>query len=315
MMSFEEFVKEITVGIKKELTGDYEIEVHERLNINSITQRLLSIRKSDRQISSAIYLDEIYGEYTKAPGNRLAAITDSIIRQLRQSDEIRDSMADLAEGMDKYQNVKDKILFKLVNTKDNLKLLEQIPHIPYLDLSVVFFICLSITEKAGMATALIRNEHAQCWNISEEELYREAEKNTPKVLPVEFKPLWEVIADMNNDIIKQDFTVSGMEIGMPQQSLGMPELYMLSNNMGIHGASVILYPDVLKTYAEHFHTNLIVLPSSTHEALLLPCDDVEEADGLSELVKCINETQVPREDWLSDHAYIYHYQENRLTMA
>lgn len=316
MMSFKEFVKEITVSVQKELTKDYEIDVQEKLNVNAISQLMLNIRRSDRKIGTAVYLDEIYEEYTKAPEpDCMAAITDRIIRKLGQPDEIMDKVAGLAEGIENYQNVKDKILFKLVNTKDNLKLLEQVPHIPYLDLSVVFFICLSITEKAGMTTALIRNEYAQCWNITAEELYQEAEKNTPEVLPVEFKSLLETLFDISKDLTNQGLPISETDIGMALQVSGTPELYVLSNDMGMHGASVILYPDILKKYAEHFHSNLIVLPSSSHEVLLLPCEDVEEADKMSELVKRINETQVPREDWLSDHVYIYHYQENRLSIA
>ena len=48
--------------------------------------------------------------------------------------------------------------------------------------------------------------------------------------------------------------------------------YVLSNRSGVNGAACLLYEDVLKNFADGVEKNLIILPSSIHEVLLLPDD-------------------------------------------
>lgn len=85
----------------------------------------------------------------------------------------------LAMGLGDYGYVKYRILYKLVNTKDNQDLLMQIPHIPYLDLSIVFYIAVAETGEGHM-TALVNNQHTKFWNVTVDELYQAAAKNTPE---------------------------------------------------------------------------------------------------------------------------------------
>ncbi|MBQ1392809.1 MAG: hypothetical protein IIY81_04595, partial [Lachnospiraceae bacterium] len=68
-----------------------------------------------------------------------------------------------------FENIRDKVVFKLINTKANKKLLRDIPHIDFLDLSIVFY-CMFDNEYLGSATALIHNIHVNMWEITVEEL-------------------------------------------------------------------------------------------------------------------------------------------------
>lgn len=58
-------------------------------------------------------------------------------------------------------------------------------------------------------------------------------------------------------------------------------LYTLTNTLEWNGASALLYPDVLETYANQYGCDWLIIPSSVHEVLLSP-DEV-----------------------LSDHPYLY----------
>ena len=93
------------------------------------------------------------------------------------------------------------------------------------------------------------------------------------------------------------------------------KLYLLTNQRGYNGAATILYEGVLEKFAEEVGKDLILLPSSVHEVLLLPDGGYSDYEALSALVQAVNETQVRREEWLSDHVYRYLKEEDRIIAA
>ena len=92
-------------------------------------------------------------------------------------------------------------------------------------------------------------------------------------------------------------------------------MYFLSNQAYFHGAAAVLYEGVLKKIADQIDSDLIVLPSSTHEVLLIPSRLWPDADGFAELIQDINQTQVEEEEWLSDHPYRYLRETDQLVAA
>ena len=97
--------------------------------------------------------------------------------------------------------------------------------------------------------------------------------------------------------------------GLRQEPSG---LSVLSNREGFHGAAAILYPGELKRAADQLQNDLVVLPSSIHEVLLLPDDPGQDYGMLTRLVQEINRNEVEQEEWLSDHPYRYLRKEDRL---
>ena len=73
----------------------------------------------------------------------------------------------------------------------------------------------------------------------------------------------------------------------------------------MNGASCILYEGVLAEFAERMGSDVIILPSSIHEAILLPDKDEMDYSDMRDMVKSINESEVPDEDILSDQVYRY----------
>ena len=59
--------------------------------------------------------------------------------------------------------------------------------------------------------------------------------------------------------------------------------------------------------------DILILPSSIHEVLLLPDDDPLSYDELGHLVTHINQTEVVAEDRLSNQVYLYSRKEDRIT--
>lgn len=82
------------------------------------------------------------------------------------------------------------------------------------------------------------------------------------------------------------------------------------------GATVLLYDDILKELSDLFEKDLIILPSSIHEVLILAADenDRQNLDHYTAMVKEVNASQLQDEEILSDHAYYYCRHSHLLTM-
>lgn len=95
-----------------------------------------------------------------------------------------------------------------------------------------------------------------------------------------------------------------------------PPLYVLTNTYRTNGATVLLYDDILKELSDLFEKDLIILPSSIHEVLILAADenDGQNLDHYTAMVKEVNASQLQDEEILSDHAYYYCRHSHLLTM-
>ncbi len=149
------------------------------------------------------------------------------------------------------------------------------------------------------------------WNITVDDLYEAAKKNTPEKLPYQLDSVLTVL----NELSDGEKEIPMEILGETEQPVGMEPLYLLSNETKLDGAAVILYPGILKQCAEKIGGNLVVFPSSTHEVLLLHEYDGMDFQGLSSMVRDINETEVLETEILSNHVYYYHCEEDRIEIA
>ena len=81
--------------------------------------------------------------------------------------------------------------------------------------------------------------------------------------------------------------------------------YVLTNKDKMFGASAMLYTEQMKRLAYRLQSDLLILPSSVHEVLLLPDDHDREYDFYRQMVQEVNATQVDPEEILSDSLYRY----------
>lgn len=71
-----------------------------------------------------------------------------------------------------------------------------------------------------------------------------------------------------------------------------------------HGAAAILDKRATETVSRFFGNRFMVLPSSIHEVLCVPCGMMETSE-LREMVSIINRTDVPAQDRLSDNVFVF----------
>ena len=87
--------------------------------------------------------------------------------------------------------------------------------------------------------------------------------------------------------------------------VGPCPFHVLTTESGVYGAAALLYTDQIEKMAGENERDIIILPSSVHELLLLVGDGSYDYHELSLMVRGINESVVEREDRLSSCVYLY----------
>lgn len=291
-MEFTNFATLVQREVEKRAGENYRVKLNDVMKNNGVVLRGITLMQDDSNISPTIYLNPYYDAYENGD-TTLGTVIDEVIDTYERN-KINRSI-DMKFFLN-YETVRSRIIFKLINTEKNRELLRDVPYIPFHDLSIVFQ-CLVSEERFGNASILIHNVHLQLWKVNARELYECALENTPLLQGYE-------LADMNT-VLEEMKALGGIddeEIEDMQQEVPM---YVLSNKSRINGASCILYKDILKDFAMVVDKDLYVLPSSIHEVILLPSDGTQESEQLKEMVREINQSQVEKEEVLSDSVYYY----------
>lgn len=286
-------------------TGDcYKVRLDDVRKNNGVVLKGLTVTQDDSNISPTIYLNSYYEEYIRGRATLINVVNDVIDtyhrNKVNQSVDMRYFL--------NYESVKRRIIYKLVNTEKNRELLEDVPHIEFLDLSIIFQ-CLVTQEEFGRASILIHNVHLKLWDVSVEALYQSAKENTQQLQEYEIKGMTEVLHEIMSSA--EALENSAREDCTSDFSSSVP-MYVLSNKSRVEGAACMLYPNLIRDFAEAIQSSFYIIPSSIHELLLLPTKHLEESQEIKNMIREINDTQVHAEEILSYSLYLYDKEEQRI---
>ena len=92
-------------------------------------------------------------------------------------------------------------------------------------------------------------------------------------------------------------------------------MFVLSNTGNHNGAAAVCYKDVLERFSQKIKDDLVVLPSSVHEIMLLPLQKSNNIESLREMVCDVNRTMLDQSEFLSDNVYLYSRNDRQLMIA
>lgn len=303
-MEYHEFICAVEKKMNFMLKGGVKVSPYTVVKNNGKVKSGLVIETPGINISPTIYLEEFYQRFQK--GESLEEITRNILNFYH---EIKYEDSWNTEGIEQYSQIRDKIVFQLIHTEKNRALLESVPHMELLDLSIVFYALLDVSQQ-GTATMTVNNGHLQYWNVGEDELFADACENVARLLPAQLLPMQQMMDEMLHPL--QDRRKNLLEEdGMNAEKDFM---YVLSNPIRSLGAACIAYPEILERAGKVLQEDYYVLPSSIHEVILVPESKGMKAEEMNEMVTEINETQVAEEEVLSDHVYFYERFTKRLVI-
>ena len=298
-MEYKEFVEYIKMNAGYIAGEGGNITINHVIKNNGCEMDGLVIMEKGKDIAPTIYLDSFYELYTNGENIK------NIIRQIEVIyEQNKNNVTFDVNILKHFDTIKDKIVYKVVNYRSNEKLLEQVPHKRILDLAVVFY-CLLDNEYGRSATALIYNNNLKNWNVTIDDVYKAALKNTPDLLHSK-------ISSMAALFEKCGVNVDGEEVDL--KDYVPSDMYVLTNESKLNGAACILYGNVLYDFAQKLGADLYILPSSVHEVILLPKLSMFEKDELVNMVKEVNTEGVAADEVLSDHVYEYNRTERLITM-
>lgn len=189
MIRFRQFVAYMKKEQVSRFEGRLTVNV-ERVKINNgVFMTSLQGRRPDSQEWVTIGLDSYYMAYRE--GMTLKQLADDIYDMFNTFENPSNPL----DGLGDWEQVKDKIFYKLVNYEKNLELLKDIPHIPYLDLAITFHVMVERNEK-GQSTCPIRHEHTKVWGRGVDPFYELARENTKRLFPASLRTMDEVMIEI-----------------------------------------------------------------------------------------------------------------------
>ncbi len=306
-MDFNEF-KETIIKYLMEDYGEENITCKEYRKNNSSIRTGISIRKDKINICPTVYLENYYEELDK--GRDIEEIASMIAHTLKQAEFTKDFDV---EYITDYENIKDKVFIKVINTEKNEELLEGVPHFNYLDVSIVFYVGVKLKKKEK-GSILITNSLFDMFDVKLDTLYADAKKNNRYVNNLYLKPIEEVL----KELFKETGNTKGLNEEEFMNELPLDEmsnsLFVLSNESRTFGAAYLCDQETLSYFASTINEGFYIIPSSIHELILIPESKVDDSGYLIEMVRTINEQEVPIEDVLSDNVYYFNKCENSVTL-
>ena len=161
----------------------------------------------------------------------------------------------------------------------------------------------------------MKNEHLELWGVTKEEVLKQAAENTPKLMQPQIKKMEDTIRELfaiGEGEETKEFEIFMNE--MRENEMRIP-MYVLTNQKNLYGAACMLYEGVLEMFSQELGEDVYILPSSVHEVILVPASIAFPVKELKEMVKEINETQIPKEEVLSETIYKYSMKERGFCMT
>ena len=294
---FYESVKDAVLQKVREEDSTLDAIVSEVVKSNGIVYHGLSFR-GESNLQPVIYLDDFFERYSS--GLNFEDIVDTVAHIYmvnRKNNDIDVNMLTC------FEEAKGNISAAVMNAERNDKLLSELPHVIIEDLAMYYKIDIMLPDGSGMGTVKITNALMNSWGITEDELRCIAVDNTLTSHSVVCKDLCEVVRDIMND---------ETALADVMNDTGM---LVLTNKNKLWGA-VLMLPEFkqLEKISDAVEDNLIILPSSKHEVIILREElaAVNGFDFLRNMVREVNENEVSAEDFLSDNIYIYRRESGNL---
>lgn len=305
-MTIDDFMKEAAEKLMEIVPADLKdgltVLPTKVMKMNDQQLNGLILKREGEEAAPTIYIDHLYerhgqGADTKAMmGEVLQIYLDSMV------DQPKVVQPDLS-----FDKVKEHVSMRLVEMKRNRMYLVDVP---YMSVGNGFAVVCDIKmdNRDGSWRATITKDMLEKNGYDKRELFTTAMRKSwqlePPVLSAMSGKLFELTG--SNNILKQQDPI-------PEGS--KEQIYVLSNESGVLGASVLFYPGMQEQIAEKLGESFYVLPSSVHEVLIVPESAGLDRAELANMVYTANRTVVEEKDVLSDNVLHYDRDEKKLEPA
>ena len=294
MMNRKEFYEYVKDNVKEYLPESYkdaEIKLQEVVKNNGLKLTGITIPKGNQRTVPTVYLDSLYQKYVngKDADSCVGDVADMRIEAQDKAEFLDMGVPDIFD----YEKMKDKLQVRICDREWNEERLADKVVTEHGDFDAYYAVNLKENEN-GIGSIPVTISLMNEWGVSAEQIQTDA-----------------MAADQNRGVVLMDMNemVKSMIFGGEPENLLHEKLdieaienpmFCLTNTQKMNGASLLLQEDIRKQIGECLGSDYFVLPSSIHEVLILPDNGMLEVPELNAMVKEVNETQVERQEQLSD---------------
>ena len=276
-MSYEGIKEYFWEQLKNTLSEGIELQEQNCLKNNDLQVEMLTCKEEGKNLTPRIRTREFYDLYCQQGMKTAVEVAIEILGDRRK--------VDVHKVIEPWEVMKSGVNVEVINYEWNQERLkkEKMVYEKILDLAIVFTVNLREDKDFKMT---ITSGLLEQWKITKDELISVAYEN----------------------FAKADYAIISYEDVM-EQLLGLrieSELCVLLNRSKPRGASGMLRIDLLQDLADKKESDLLILPSSVNEVLLLAEEDnILDMDSVKKMVEDINRDYVDEEERLSDNIYTY----------
>ena len=206
-----------------------------------------------------------------------------------------------------FESMKERIFPRLISAKGQEDYLKDKPFRKVADLAVVYAVRVHADDK-GFAEAVVDDKLLEMWGVDDETVHQAAIANLESEEPV-FVNLEDAMFGALDAKAPSSFDPEDIDM----DKCAIP-FFLLTNQQKVRGANMALSGKYMDRIFEKFGS-IYVLPSSTHEVLIVPKTFMDDPDQLAQMVRQVNEDAVQPEDRLSDNVYEYNPETQSLEIA
>lgn len=307
-MSKEEFAEYVKSHILEYLPQSYagsRIYLNGTLKNNGNHKAGIVVAKPDEKVSPCIYLDSYYNMLSDAELDDIMKLIAKIrVKTETTCHEMEENTPELFDhGLMEWDNVKERIFPRVVNTERNQEYLAEHPSREKADLSMHYRILVSANNE-GTSTIGVTNDLMEKWGVTEEELFQAAQENEHNFYPSMVKTIGDIVASLGAEL--------------PDECQGMPtkyNMYVITNSINQNGATAMFSDEPFAKLSAYLNTDLYILPSSIHEVIAVSTEGWWNPETLAMMVRQVNAESVAPEEQLSDHVYSYDREQHELKIA
>ena len=294
MMNRKEFYEYVKDNVKEYLPESYrdaEIKLQEVEKNNGLKLTGITIPNGNQRIVPTVYLDSLYQEYIngKDVDSCVGDVADMRIEAQGKAEFFDMGVPDILD----YEKMKDKLQMRICDKEWNTDRLADKVVTEHGDFAAYYAVNLE-ENREGISSIPVTVSLMNEWGVSVEQIQADA-----------------MMADRNRGVVLMNMNeiIKSMIFGEEPENLLNEKLdietmrepmFCLTNAQKMNGASLLLQEDIRKQIGECLGSDYFVLPSSIHEVLILPDNGLFEVPELNAMVKEVNETQVERQEQLSD---------------
>lgn len=312
-MDFEQFKEALRAHVIQRME-DVEVSFCERELNNGIRVNKMVVEKKKEKMIAEICIDGLYMIYHDR--NDLEDVAKLAVIMINEHQE--DIRLDSLETLHDWNQMKDRVMYRLINRDWNRERLKHMPHKEFLDLAIVFYM-ITGTCGAERVSMEVTEEFSRAWQVDADTLFEAAKVNTPRQYPYCLSCFGDIARQLSRTkCILEESIGKSMRKGrlfQREQLRLMDVSYSLSNTFGVDGAAVILYDGFLKKLGDTFQQDYYIVPKSMDSLMVFQAVEGHCLADLEEMLTQMNLDTGEPEKILSNNVYIYRRESGALEIA